>query len=159
VGSSSLLPAEVALALTTAAAVVGYVRVFEGTGFLPKLVAAALGGHLVAAVLRRRRVPGVLSALLLYLAFLLVGALVIFPGTTFAGLPTLETARAVVDAVSTSWARVGEEIAPVDPEPGFLVVAFAATWLSAVVADRAAFRWWMTLQALVPATALFRFWF
>lgn len=151
----ALLPAELALAATTLAAVAGYVRVFEGTGFLPKLVAAAVAAHLVAAVLRRRGAPAAVSALVLYVAAVLVGAWALFPQHTWFGIPTLATARALVDAVSSSWDRIGVEVAPVDPEPGFLVVAFAATWIGAAVADRAAFRWWMGLVALVPAAALF----
>jgi transglutaminase-like putative cysteine protease len=151
----SLLLAELALVAATVAALVPYTQVFTGGDLFPTLVVAALASHLLAAILRRRRAPFWLLVPALAIGFVLVGTWTTFADTTSALLPTPETARALVDALSASLERAEQDAVPVPADPGFVVVTFAATWLSAAVADRAAFRWWLVLQALVPAAALF----
>jgi transglutaminase-like putative cysteine protease len=151
----SLLLAELALVAATVAALVPYTQVFTGGDLFPTLVVAALASHLLAAILRRRRAPFWLLVPTLAIGFVLVGTWTTFPETTSALLPTPDTVRALVDALSASLERAEQDAVPVPADPGFVVVTFAATWLSAAVADRAAFRWWLVLQALVPAAALF----
>lgn len=152
-GPSPLL-AEVALATATLTALVPFTQVFSG-GLFPALALAAICSHLIAAVLRRANAPFWLVLPVLAGACVLVGTWATFGTTTRLLLPTDETVRAVVAALRESLEQANQDAAPIPADPGFVVVTFVATWLSAAVADRAAFRWWLVLQALVPAAALF----
>jgi transglutaminase-like putative cysteine protease len=147
--------AELALLACTVVALVPYTQVFSGDELFVRLLVAAVASHLLAAVLRRRRAPFAVLVGVLVVGFVLVGTWAAFPDTTRWLLPSAQTVRALGDSLSSSLDRANQDAVPVPVEPGFVVVTFAATWLSAAVADRAAFRWWLVLQALVPALALF----
>jgi len=153
--------AEVALAATSIAALLGYAQVFtsgEGTrSWWVPLVAVAVVAHAVPALARRRGWGVATSAV----ASFTVGAAAVvwlaMPGATRSGLPTAETPGRVLDALADGWGVFRTDVPPVPPEAGLLAAVGLAVVAGAFLADWAAFRLWSPLEACVPAAALFSF--
>ena len=107
------LIAGVATVLVAASAAIALGRVFQGNGPTLRLLVAGVASAVIATVLERRNLVLATIASLAGLA-IAIGWLV-FPDTTWAGLPTAETFRAALDAA----ARVGEQarvqVAPSPP--------------------------------------------
>ena len=102
-----------AIAIATAFA---FGRVFEGHGSTWRLMGVALASALVASALERRNL--LLATLVSAAALAVVVGLLVFPGTTWHGLPTLDTLRHALDA-SASGRRAG-------PPPGRALAAAEA---------------------------------
>jgi len=146
---------EVAFALVGVATVFGLRRVFVGGDWFGPLLLHVLAAHGTVALLRRRRVPAV-PALLLAAAAALVAISWLHAGesTTF-GLPTFDTVDVLRTAVSDAFGQFSDVKAPTEPLDGFLVACAAAVWASAIAGDWAAFRADATVEAVLPAAALF----
>ncbi|HEU5083946.1 MAG TPA: transglutaminaseTgpA domain-containing protein [Acidimicrobiales bacterium] len=146
---------EVAFALVGVATVFGLRRVFVGGDWFGPLLLHVLAAHGTVALLRRRRVPA-LPALLLAAA---VGVVVISwlhaGETTTFGLPTFDTIDALRSSMSDAFGQFSDVKAPTEPLDGFLVACAAAVWASAIAGDWAAFRADATVEAVLPAAALF----
>lgn len=151
------LLAELALLGVSLATVVGYARLFADGAFLAPIAAAAVGGHVLAAVLRRRGL-GPLSATAVHLAALpLFVTWLRYRGTTARLLPTGRTLDHVGNDLAAAWDIFLDVAAPVPSAPGFVVTAMVAAWVVALVSDSIAFRLHATVEALAPATGLFLF--
>src|SRR6266540_3606604 len=115
-----------AVGLLAAATAIAFGRVFVGHGATWKLLAAGLASVAVAGLLERRSLllATVASAVCLLVAL----AVLVFPQTTWIGLPTSETLGAIRDALE----RVGQEarvqVAPSAPLTPLLLAAVTAVW-------------------------------
>ena len=148
---------EATLVLATLAAVLSLGRLFEGRPYVPKVVFTALVAHLVAVACRRLRLGPGATLLAASVAGILVLTWVYEAGTTTYGLPTSRTLDQAQSELSDAWRAFGDVVAPAPYLPGFLLGCSVATWIIAFVADTAAFRARATVEAIVPATALFIF--
>ena len=153
-----LIVAELTLAAVSVAAVLSLRRVFQDGSFLGPVLSTVLLGHLVAALLRRRKVPH-LPALL--------GGLVIGVGVVtwlrlrstawFGIVPTSETLSLARVQLHDAMHVFGQVQPPAPVLPGFVLLASAGAWLVAFTADAAAFRARAQLEAIIPGTTLFVF--
>lgn len=148
---------ETALLALTLAAVISLARLFVDASFLLPLAVGAVAAHLTAAVSRRRGLNVAVAAAASTAVAGFVTTLVLYPGTTFAGLPTTTTWTAAGDDLSVAWQLFGEVVAPAPVERGFLLATTAAIWLIAFTADWAAFRLRLTFESVIPAGILFVF--
>ena len=148
---------EVSLAAITMAAVLGMSRLFDDRSWIVPLTLNAVAAHLVAVALRRRHVPlplaGVITAAAAGLAITWTG----YWSTTVLGLPTGRTwARSSAD-LSHAWTLYRSVVAPAPVAAGFVLASIVAVWVVAYLADWAAFRLAVPLEATVPAGTLFVF--
>ncbi len=157
--ATALAPAlaEMSLALVTVAAVAGLTRLFADASFLPTVVAAALAGHVVAAVVRRRGLHPLLAAAVSGIGLMLFVAWVIEPHTTTLGIPGPTTWEAVSTDIRTAWQRFGDVVAPAPVTRGFVLACSVGAWLAASLADLFAFRVRARFEAIVPSFTLFLF--
>lgn len=149
------LTAGVATSLVAAAAAIALGRVFAGNGPTLRLLVAGLASAILAAALERRNLVLATAVSVAGLTFA-VGVLV-FPATTWYGLPTVETLRAVVDAAALVGEQARVQVAPSPPLAPLMLAAVAGTWASVFAAHALAFRAGSPLLALVPPVALVGF--
>ena len=140
------------LAATTAFAIG---RVFVGHGSTYRLVAAGLLSAVIACALERRNL--LLATLVSAAAMIAVVGLLVFPGTTWHGLPTLETIRSMVEAAGLVGEQARIQVAPTEPLGPLLLAAITATWAAVFSAHALAFRAGSPLLALLPPIALVAF--
>jgi transglutaminase-like putative cysteine protease len=144
-----------AVGLLAAATAIAFGRVFVGHGATWKLLAAGLVSVAVAGLLERRSLllATVASAVCLLVAL----AVLVFPQTTWVGLPTSETLAAIRDALG----RVGEQarvqVAPSAPLSPLLLAAVTAVWTASFSAHALAIRAGAPLLAVLPSVALVGF--
>ena len=144
-------------ALAVLAAVTGaaFGRVFLGSAPAVRLAAAGALAVGVAALLARRHLLLSLAASLAGLT-MLVGLLV-FPDTTWAGLPTRATVGEALDALGRATTAAAREVAPAPVLPPLLVAALIAVWAAATAAHGLAVRSRSAVLALVPPATLLGF--
>jgi transglutaminase-like putative cysteine protease len=147
--------AEVAFALVTLATVVSLRRVFVGGEWFAPLLVHVVAGHGTVTFLRRRQVAAPVAAVGAAVAAVVVIAWVHAGQATTFGIPTLSTIDVLVASAQDAFAQFGDIKAPTEPLQGFLVASAVAIWASAVVGDWAAFRADATIEAVLPAAALF----
>jgi transglutaminase-like putative cysteine protease len=154
----TLVPAaEVALCVLTVCTAAGMWRLFEDGSFFPPLAAHAVAAHVVVTVLRRRGVGlGASFAITVGAAVLVLTWLHLW-SSTLVGVPTLDTLDAAGDELRRAWRTFGDTRAPAPVLPGFLLVSGAVLWVSAWLADTAAFRQWTSFEAVIPSATLFAF--
>jgi transglutaminase-like putative cysteine protease len=148
---------DLALAGVTAAAVIGLGRLFTDGSFAGPVLLAAAGAHGLGWAGRRWRLGLGGAALLSVAGLVLYVAWVVEPSTTAFGLPDAATWHAAVADLHAGWVHFGQAIAPVKPEPGYVLAAALATWCAGFVADWAAFRVGGAFESLVPAFTVFVF--
>jgi transglutaminase-like putative cysteine protease len=130
-------------------------RVFLGHPATYRLLVAALASALLACALERRNL---LVATAASAAALLVAiGLLIFPATTWHGLPTLETLHAIGHAAGLVGEQARVQVAPSLALPPLLLAALTATWAAVFSAHALAFRAGSPLLALLPPIALVAF--
>jgi transglutaminase-like putative cysteine protease len=117
-------------------------------------MAAALG---LAALLRRLGIGQLLSLLAMVVGFVVVGGILLFPGTLLLVIPTGRTLSEMVAAASAALTAVSEQAAPVQVTTEFVLLTCAGAWAVTTAADGLAFRARQPLLALVPALGLFVF--
>ena len=117
-------------------------------------MAAALG---LAALLRRLGIGQLLSLLAMVVGFVVVGGILLFPGTLLLVIPTGRTISEMVAAASAALTAVSEQAAPVQVTTEFVLLTCAGAWAVVTAADGLAFRARQPLLALVPALGLFVF--
>jgi transglutaminase-like putative cysteine protease len=149
--------AELCLFALTAAAVYGFSRIFETTGFLGPLLAIAAATHLSAALLRRRDTGLVVSFVGVAAVWTVSTTWAFLRDTTWALLPTTTTVDIARNDVERAWSAFHELVAPAPELNGFLLSAALAVGVTAFLADWAAFRMWSSREAVVPSLTLFVF--
>ncbi|HEV2825503.1 MAG TPA: DUF3488 domain-containing protein, partial [Actinomycetota bacterium] len=146
-----------ALAGLLAGASLSLSRLYAGNAWLLPTwltMAAALG---LAALLRRLGVGQLLSLVAMALGFVVVGGILLFPGTLLLVVPTSRTLSEMAAAASAALTAVSEQAAPVQVTTEFVLLTCAGAWAVATAADGLAFRARQPLLALVPALGLFVF--
>ena len=151
------VPAEVSLWLVTAAAALSFKRLFVDSSYLAPVLVAVLASHLLAAGLRRRKVPVAIAAVISGVAMLLVCTWLFYFFTTRVGLPGRLTWDTFTEDLREAVKRFREDQAPVEPVRGFLAGSAVGFWLVAFLGDWSAFRLWAPVEATVPAGSLFIF--
>jgi len=148
---------EVALAAVTASTVFGMSRLFADGSFLVPLLAIALSGHLLAALVRRREISALPSALIAVAGGFVALTWIQHIHTTFLGLPTHASLTAATTDLTDAWHQFSQVVAPAPVSPGFVAAAAIAIWWVAWFADWAAFRLGTAIEATLPAASLFLF--
>lgn len=148
-----MLQAEIALALMSVTWVLSLGRLLTSWDLvLTVVLPMALGGHIVAGLTRRTKMnfAGTYVTSSVFVAEVL--ALGLYPATLYWGFvptgATLDAARADLAAAVDDFREV---VAPTDFINGYVIVAGAAAWLLAIVADAGAFRTNSTILGLLPS--------
>jgi hypothetical protein len=149
------LTAGAATVVVAATSALALGRVFDGNGPTARLLVAGVISAVIAASLERRSL--VLASIVSLAGLAIVVGLLVFPDTTWFGLPTAETLRAALDAA----ARVGDQarvqVAPTPPLRPLMLAGIAGVWAAVFAAHSLAFRAGSPLLALVPPVALVGF--
>jgi transglutaminase-like putative cysteine protease len=153
-GAGRLIAAAAVTGLAAATAV-AFGRVFEGGGTTAKLLGVGIASAALAAAMERRSL--VLATVVSFGAALLATGMLVFPETTWWGLPTAETARAIASATAEIGEQARVNVAPTAPVDPLLLAAVTAVWASVFSAHALAFRAGSPLLALVPPIALVAF--
>jgi transglutaminase-like putative cysteine protease len=130
-------------------------RVFEGHGSTWRLMALALASALVASALERRNL--LLATLVSAAVLAVVIGLWLFPGTTWHGLPTLETLRHAFDASHLVGEQARLQVAPSPPLKPLMLASIVAMWAAIFSCHALAFRAGSPLLALLPPIAMLAF--
>jgi transglutaminase-like putative cysteine protease len=146
------LVAALLLATTTALA---FGRVFLGASATLKLVATAILAASLAALFERRSL--LLSTAVSAAGLALAVGIVVFPHTTWYGVPTADTLRAALDAAALVGEQARIQVAPAEPIPPLLLAAVVSLWAAVFSAHALAFRAGSPLLGLVPPVALVAF--
>jgi transglutaminase-like putative cysteine protease len=141
--------------LLAAATALAFGRVFIGTETTMKLLAAALAAGLLAVALERRSL--LLATLASAAGLAIAVGLIVFPGTTWYGLPTAETLRAALDAAAIVGEQARIQAAPAEPNAPLLLAAVVSLWAAVFSAHALAFRAGSPLLGLIPPVALVAF--
>jgi transglutaminase-like putative cysteine protease len=149
--------AELALVAVTAAAVIGLGRLFADGSFLAPVLTAVVASHVLAWGTRRLGWTLRASALLSAVGLVLVISWVVEPATTTYGVPGGGTWHTAVNDLHAAWDRFSTVVAPAPVTRGFVLASVLAAWLSAFVADAAAFRLSATFESLIPSFTMFVF--
>lgn len=151
------LVTEVVLTGVSLAAVVGFTRLFRNPEAVLPLLVAVLVAHVATAATRRAGLGLVGTVTVLLGALVLQASVVLYPHTSFLGVPTGATLTGVVDDLDRAAMLFGEVVAPAPRSRGFLLASTLAVWVAVSLADWAAFRLRTTAEAVLPAVALFVF--
>jgi transglutaminase-like putative cysteine protease len=154
-----LLPAaEAALVGVSVVAVISFWRLFETGGpFLGPLLLTLLAAHGTMIVTRRLGWELWAVALVSVAAAALTLTWILYPSTTAYLLPSRDTIDAAASDLADAWRLFQEVRAPAPIATGFLLVAGLAIWAVAFIADWAAFRVWVSFEAVIPAGTVFVF--
>ncbi len=141
-----------AIAIATAFA---FGRVFVGHGPTWELMAVALISALIASALERRNL--LLATLVSAAGLAVVIGLFVFPGTTWHGLPTLETLRHALDASHLVGEQARIQVAPSPPLKPLMLASIVAMWAAIFSCHALAFRAGSPLLALLPPVVMVAF--
>jgi transglutaminase-like putative cysteine protease len=130
-------------------------RVFQGPGATLRLMTAGLLAVGLAESLRRRHV--LLSVAASAVGLLLALSYFVFPDTLWYGLPSLDTLRAIREAVSVLGQEAVREVAPAPPLQSLMTASITAVWTAATASHALAVRSRSTLLPLLPPAALLAF--
>jgi transglutaminase-like putative cysteine protease len=144
-----------AVGLLAAATAIAFGRVFVGHGATWKLLAAGLASVAVAGLLERRSL--LLATLASAVCLLVALAVLVFPQTTWVGLPTSETLGAIRDALARVGQQARVQVAPSEPLTPLLLAAVTAVWTASFSAHALAIRAGGPLLAVLPSVALVGF--
>jgi transglutaminase-like putative cysteine protease len=144
-----------AVGLLAAATAIAFGRVFVGHGATWKLLAAGLASVAVAGLFERRSL--LLATLASTVCLLVALAVLVFPQTTWVGLPTSETLGAIRDALARVGQQARVQVAPSPPLTPLLLAAVTAVWTGSFSAHALAIRAGGPLLAVLPSVALVGF--
>lgn len=130
-------------------------RVFLGTQPALRLAAAGVLAVLVAIVMSRRALW--LSLLAGTVGLFVALGLLVFPGSTWWGVPGPGTVEAIVRSLDVVTQRAAAEIAPSPPLPPLMTAAMMAVWSAATAAHALAVRSESSVLPLLPGAALLAF--
>ncbi|MGH2657790.1 MAG: transglutaminase TgpA family protein [Actinomycetota bacterium] len=134
---------------------ISFGRVFTGTSPAVRLAAAGVLAVGVAALLARRHLG--VSLLASAGALLLALGILVYPRTTWAGLPTDDTIRAILGAMVRVGERASAEVAPAPAFASLMTASVIAVWASATAAHALAIRSRSAVLPLLPPAALLAF--
>jgi len=143
------------LLLLVMVAAAAFGRVYQGSATSLRLALVAAVAVLLAAAFERRNLA--LATLVSAAGLIVLGSLLVFPSTTWFGLPTLRTARAAGSAFALVARTSNSQIAPAMPLPPLLIAGVTACWTAAYAAHALAVRARSPLLALAPPAALMVF--
>ena len=149
------LIAGVATVLVAAAGAIALGRVFEGNGPTMRLLAAGVASAVIAALLERRNL--VLATLASIVGLAIAIGWLVFPETTWFGLPTPDTLRAALDAAALVGEQARVQVAPSPPLAPLMLAGLAGVWAAVFAAHSLAFRAGSPLLGLLPPVALVGF--
>jgi transglutaminase-like putative cysteine protease len=153
-----LLPAaEAALVGLSLATVASLWRLFDSGSFFPQLAAIVIVAHLISIATRRAGWAVPTSAVASVGAMVITIGIVLYGGTTLAGIPTKATFEAAGADFRDVWHLFESVQAPTAAIRPFLLLAALGLWWAAFVADWAAFRLWVPFEAVLPAGTVFVF--
>jgi transglutaminase-like putative cysteine protease len=141
-----------AVAIATAFA---FGRVFDGHGSTWRLMGVALLSGGVAALLERRNL--LLATLVSAAVLAVVIGILVFPGTTWHGLPTLDTWRHAVAASHLVGEQARLQVAPAPALKPLMLASILALWAAIFSCHALAFRAGSPLMSLLPPIALLAF--
>jgi hypothetical protein len=149
------LTALVAIILIGVAVGLAFGRVFIDQDATYRLLAVGVVSAVLAWSVERRSLllATVVSAALLIVAI----GVVVFPGTTWFGAPTLETLRHLWHAAAQLGEEARIEVAPVRANDSLMLAAIMAVWAAVFSCFALAFRAGSPLLSLVPPIALVAF--
>ncbi|HEX6230981.1 MAG TPA: DUF3488 and transglutaminase-like domain-containing protein [Actinomycetota bacterium] len=130
-------------------------RVFLGRAPTWELVAAALASVLVATALERRGLFLALLASAVGLGFLLTW--IVLPQTSWYGLPSLRTLRAVGRCLEVVGQQARVQAAPTPPFPPLMLASVTAIWTASFSIHALVVRAGSPLLAVLPSVALVGF--
>ena len=146
------LAAVAALSVATALA---FGRVFEGRLPTLELVAAALASVAVAVAFERRGL--LLATLASLLGLALAVTWIVLPQTTWYGIPSIRTLRALGRSLEFVGQQARERVAPTPPLPPLMLAAVTAVWTASFSSHALAIRAGSPLLAVLPPIALVGF--
>jgi TgpA N-terminal domain/Transglutaminase-like superfamily len=144
-----------AVAGLSVATALAFGRVFEGRLPTLELVAVALASFGVAVAFERRGL--LLATLASLLGLALAIAWVVLPQTTWYGIPSIRTLRALGRSLEFVGQQARERVAPTPPLPPLLLAAVTAVWTAAFSSHALAIRAGSPLLAVLPPIALVGF--
>jgi len=147
--------ADAGLVLMSAAAGLGFCRLFADGAFLGPVLLAVAAAHGLAILTRRRGGGPLLSLALSAAGLALFVTWVIEPHVSL--VPGPSAWQAVSADLNDAWRRFGEVVAPTPTTRGFVLGAVSGVWLAAFVADLFAFRARARLESIVPSFTVFLF--
>ncbi len=119
-----------ALGLVAGTCVYAFSRVFSGRAWLIPALVAAWGAIALSRWLAHLRTPKVVATAVLVVAGTFFVLLVVFPQSTFYGLPGPGSIHKAVSTVKAANASISDVTAPIAPDPGYLALAMAAAWFA-----------------------------
>lgn len=149
---SATLPA---LAVVSAAAALGFDRVFDDGAYVAPLLGAALAPHAIGYLLRRRTGSSTLATITSLVALALSMTWYAARDTTFSGLPTTATPEALGQVLGDGVQILRHGIAPVPADVGAVLLAFTLVWVMATVADALVFSADASIGGIVPSLVVF----
>lgn len=144
-----------AVAFLAVATAFAFGRVFVGHAATWKLLAAAVLSVGLAALLERRSL--LLATVVSAIALLVVIGMLVFPGTTWFGLPTRETLHAAIQALGRVGHDAHVQVAPSQPLRPLILAALTAVWTASFSAHALAIRAGSPLLSVLPPVALVGF--
>jgi hypothetical protein len=149
------LAAVAAVALLSAATAIAFGRVFVGHAATWKLTLAAIVSVGLAAAFERRSL--LLATAVSALGLVVVVGVLVFPESTWFGLPTRETLRAALDALGRVGHDARVQVSPSEPLRPLVLAAVTAVWTASFAAHALAVRAASPLLSVLPAAALIGF--
>jgi hypothetical protein len=144
-----------AVLLLAAVTALAFGRVFLGTATTLQLVGAAMAGGCVAVAFERRSL--LLATVASAAGLALAVGMIVFPETTWYGVPTTGTLRATLDAAALVGEQARIQTAPAEPIAPLLLAAVVSLWAAVFSAHALAFRAGSPLLGLIPPVALVAF--
>jgi transglutaminase-like putative cysteine protease len=144
-----------AVAGLSAATALAFGRVFEGRLPTLELVAVALASVGVAVAFERRGL--LLATLASLLGLALAIAWVVLPQTTWYGVPSIRTLRALGRSLEFVGQQARDRVAPTPPLSPLMLAAVTAVWTAAFSSHALAIRAGSPLLAVLPPIALVGF--
>jgi transglutaminase-like putative cysteine protease len=145
----------VAVSFLAAVTALAFGRVFLGSATTPRLVGTAVAAGCLAVAFERRSL--LLATFASAAGLALAIGLVVFPETTWYGLPTADTLRAALDAAAVVGEQARIQTAPAEPIAPLLLAAAVSLWAAVFSAHALAFRAGSPLLGLIPPVALVAF--
>jgi transglutaminase-like putative cysteine protease len=140
------------------AACYAFVGVFTETTPVWQIMGAALISSLLAASLRRLRIPLIVASILSIVGLAMYLTLQFGEGTGYYGAvpsrETLEVARLLSDEGAVQFRELR---APVPSTPAFVALATIGAWVMAMLTDWGAMRLRLAFEPILPAALLFAF--
>ncbi len=144
-----------AVAGLSVATALAFGRVFEGRLPTLELVAVALASVAVAVAFERRGL--LLATLASLLGLALAIAWIVLPQTTWYGIPSIRTLRALGRSLEFVGQQARERVAPTPPLSPLMLAAVTAVWTASFSSHALAIRAGSPLLAVLPPIALVGF--